>query len=52
MLSTPIVPSKHENEFHLQDFTESEIKGWFPEWDLVHFEDQAAVYGIAVWSRH
>ena len=29
IISTPIIPTKHTNSFHLQDFTEKQVLSWF-----------------------
>lgn len=46
ILSTPIVPSKHTNSFHLHDFTEEQVLSWFPEdkWKVKWAKKQRDVY--------
>lgn len=50
-LSTPIVPSKHVNQFHLHDFTEQQVLGWFRDWRLVYREIQESESLLACWER-
>lgn len=51
-LSTPIVPSKHTNSFHLHDFTEEQVLSWFPEdvWEIVWTKKQRDVY-LIIYAR-
>lgn len=49
-LSTPIIPTKHKNKFHLQDFTVKEIENLFKEFKLIHKEVQSNIYGVWIWS--
>ena len=30
ILSTPVIPTKHTNSAHLQDFTRDDVLSWFP----------------------
>jgi len=56
--SSPIVPTKHTNPFHLQDFTYEELRGLFSGWgDIVHEEKQDEgihknLYGIFVIKKN
>ena len=49
-LSTPIVPTKHRNEYHLQDFTVEQVEEMFKEFKLVYKEIQNNLYGVWIWS--
>jgi len=59
ILSTPIIPTKHRNEFHVRDFTPDDIITLFKdeEWGLYQwFKQQAAdgtdeVYGLFIFKR-
>ena len=52
VISTPIVPTKHRNEFHLHDFTMSELKTMFKAYKLIHSEVQDDLYGILVYETN
>src|SRR5262245_27035188 len=58
VLSTPIVPTKHVNKFHLQDFTKADIVELFvlEGMKLRHYEDQLeggfTVYGLFVFDKY
>lgn len=59
VVSTPIVPTKHNNPYHLHDFVKSDIEGLFvdDQWSLAHYETQEGrpgkgmLYGIWVFTR-
>lgn len=51
ILSTPIVPTKHKNPYHLHDFTEQQVCDWFTDWRLLRGEQQYSIYFIGVWER-
>lgn len=51
VLSTPIVPTRDVNPFHLQDFTKQDILSLFAGWELVAYEEQSATYGVFVFRR-
>lgn len=48
ILSTPIIPTKHTNSAHLQDFTLEEVIGWFAEdvWKIKWQRIQNGIYII------
>lgn len=52
ILSTPIIPTKHMNCFHLHDFTRESVEALFSPWRVWKFEAQADpklgpdVYGL------
>lgn len=48
VLSTPIVPTTHFNEFHVRDFTVDQIEELFVDeaWRVARFEIQAKIYGL------
>lgn len=50
ILSTPIVPTRHINPFHLHDFTAQQIEEWFAPWKPSYFEVQDGTYGIWVFE--
>ncbi len=56
VISTPIIPTKHRNEFHTQDFTLEQVKSFLP--NLIEFSTQDSgdgtvhdMYGIAVFKN-
>lgn len=49
-LSTPIVPTVHRNAFHLRDYSKADIEALFSDRVIVHYEEQAGLYGIWVFS--
>lgn len=51
VISTPIIPTKHNNHFHLQDFTRNQINALFWDWDIDHYEEQDEIYGLFVFRR-
>lgn len=51
ILSTPIVPTKHFNGYHLRDVTKEEIEMAFTDWRIERYEEQAGVYGVWAFSR-
>lgn len=40
--SVPTRPTRHINEHHLHDFTVDDVLAMFPDWQLIHLEDQPA----------
>lgn len=52
VLSTPIIPTKHMNPYHLHDFTRESVETIFGGWKVAEFEAQADpelgpdVYGL------
>lgn len=46
VLSTPIVPTKEQNEYHLHDWTQQDIERMMEPWVVKHFEQQNQIYGI------
>ncbi len=53
VISTPIVPTVGGNEFHVQDFTFTQITKELVQggWKLVHCEEQEYMYGIWVLEK-
>jgi hypothetical protein len=51
VLSTPIVPTKHVNDFHFQDFTRQQIEDLFSDWTVADYEQQTDTYGLWVFTR-
>lgn len=45
-LSTPHIPTKHHNEFHLHDFLSTTIKSWFKGWIIHWCREQHGMYTI------
>ena len=47
-ISTPIIPTKHMNPWHLHDFTVEQVRSWFIDWEEVYFDipDNIAVLAI------
>jgi hypothetical protein len=58
VISTPIIPTRHFNPWHLQDFTRESLEALFIDdvWRLVHFEGQidplvsASVPTYGIWA--
>jgi len=50
VISVPIIPTKHRNKFHLQDFTKESIKELFSDCKLIHEEIQNDIYIILVYE--
>jgi len=53
IVSTPIIPTKHRNEYHLQDFTPKQIIDLFEDenWLLYGWLKQLEIYGIFIFTR-
>lgn len=51
VLSTPNIPTKHENEHHVNDFTEEQIKGWFKDWELYGDFIQEHIYSVLIFKK-
>lgn len=51
VLSTPIVPTKHVNDFHHQDFTRQQIEDLFSDWTVETYECQSETYGLWAFTR-
>ena len=55
IISTPIVPTKHFNPFHLHDFTQESLEALFvdEDWKVDVFEQQDgdATYGVWAFGR-
>jgi hypothetical protein len=53
VISTPVVPTAHSNEFHLRDFTAQQVIDLFSdgEWGMAATEIQEWVYGIFAFTR-
>lgn len=53
VISTPIVPTKHRNPFHVHDFTTEDIKALFAvgPWSLFAEYRQLDLYGLWVFKR-
>lgn len=49
VLSTPIVPTKHENQYHLHDWTQQDIERMMFPWPVKTFERQG-IYGLWVFK--
>lgn len=50
-LSTPIIETKHRNEYHLHDFTVEYIESLFEGLKIVHKEIQNNIYGVWIWEK-
>lgn len=52
-LSTPRIPTKHFNEFHLQDFTDDQILSWFPAdtWKIRYARRQTDDVYLVVYAQ-
>lgn len=51
-LSSPIVPTKHRNKFHVNDFTYDELEEMMGDgWQIIHSEIQDKLYGIVGFVR-
>ncbi len=55
IISTPIIPTKHRNEFHVQDFTFTELISFLPNFVASRKQDSGdgtipEMYGIAVFQ--
>ena len=46
IISTPIVPTKHVNEFHVHDFTKEQVVDIFAPWVLLEYRGQEDIYGL------
>ena len=53
IVSTPIIPTKHRNEWHLQDFTPEQMIDLFQDkdWKLYGWLKQQEIYGIFIFKR-
>lgn len=53
VVSTPIIPTKHRNPFHVRDFTSDQVIELFSDenWELFQWFKQKEVYGIFVFKR-
>jgi hypothetical protein len=54
VISTPIIPTIHFNEFHKRDFTPASLEALFVDdvWRVAHYETQVNnVYGIWAFTR-
>jgi hypothetical protein len=53
VISTPIIPTVHFNEFHRRDFTRESLEALFVDdvWRVAHYETQIDVYGIWTFER-
>lgn len=50
VLSTPIVPTRHINPYHLHDWTKEDIERMMQPWAVKTFEQQD-IYGLWVFTR-
>lgn len=46
VISTPIVPTKWINPFHVHDFTAEQVADIFSPWHLAEYEAQEDIYGL------
>jgi len=53
ILSTPVIPTSHRNEFHFQDFTTRQVARLFvdDDWETYNIFKQSGVNGIFVFGR-
>lgn len=57
VISTPIIPTKHQNPWHVHDFTPESLEALFDGWSVAHYETQADpilgpdIYGIWAFER-
>ena len=57
VISTPIIPTKHFNPYHVHDFTKESLEALFSDWKVVHYEPQVDpvigfdTYGIWAFER-
>ena len=53
LVSTPIIPTKHRNEYHVRDFTEQSLIDLFIDdnWELFANFKQLEIYGIFIFKR-
>lgn len=49
-LSTPIIPTKDRNPYHLQDFTRQEIEAMFEDRTVAFYLEQIETYGVWVFT--
>lgn len=54
IISSPVIPTKHINEFHVNDFTFDELKSMLEdnEWKVIYSEIQDNEYGIFILQKH
>jgi len=53
IVSTPIIPTKHFNEFHINDFTKEELDTELQQegWIIEHYQEQDNEYGIWILTK-
>ena len=49
-LSTPIVPTKHRNPYHKNDYTKEQIESLFADRTIAYYQEQAGIYGVWVFT--
>jgi SAM-dependent methyltransferase len=51
ILSTPVIPTRHFNPFHLQDFTREQIEEYMRPWVPAYCCIQSGIFGVWVFRR-
>ena len=54
IVSTPIIPTKHKNPYHSQDFTPESLIALFKDkdWQLYGWLKQEEIYGVFIFKRN